>query len=77
MTEQVSGVPDASGPEATRTSKGVLTDSPRLFDVCDLTVGIPYCIHGKMSSLRNYAEEYSLIIPEDASHSEVAEIVFR
>ena len=30
-----------------------------------------------MSSLRNYAEEYSLIIPEDASHSEVANTVFR
>ncbi len=30
-----------------------------------------------MSSLRNYAEEYSLVIPEDASHSDVANIVFR
>ena len=77
MIEQVSGIPDASSPEARKASESVLTESSHLLDFCDLTVGLPYHTHGKMSSLRNYAEEYGLIIPEDASHSDVAEIVFR
>ncbi|KAK8795365.1 hypothetical protein WA588_004210, partial [Blastocystis sp. NMH] len=63
-------VPEVSNPaisEPEKVSRSDLNETPHLLNFCYLT----------MSSLRNYAEEYSLVIPEDASHSDVANIVFR